>query len=122
MNTGAEAVETAIKVARKWGYEVKGVPDGPGRRSSWPTATSTAAPRRSSASPTTRTRATASARSRPASGIVPYGDVDGARGRRSTTTTVAVLLEPIQGEAGVIIPPDGYLRGVARVCTAHATC
>ena len=60
MNTGAEAVESAIKVARKWGYEVKGVPDGP--RSSSRPATSTAAPRPSSASPTTRTPTTTSGR------------------------------------------------------------
>ena len=80
MNTGAEAVETAIKVARKWGYEVKGVADGPGQHHRRRRTTSTAAPPRSSASPPTPTPATTSGRTRPGFRIVPYGDLAALRG------------------------------------------
>ena len=117
MNTGAEAVETALKMARKWGYEVKGVPAGRakiitmagnfhGRTitivsfSDDPVATEDFGP------PT------------PGFVTVPYGDA-AALEAAIDEDTVAVLLEPIQGEAGVIIPPDGYLRDVRRLCTEH---
>ena len=119
MNTGAEAVETAIKTARKWGYEVKGVrPDR--RRSSSATATSTAARRRSCPSPTTRSRVTASGRSRPGFVRVPFGDAAAlAAALEANEDVVAFLVEPVQGEAGVIVPPDGYLREARRLCTQH---
>lgn len=110
MNTGAEAVETAVKTARKWGYEVKGVPDGHAKivvaannfhgRTTTIVSFSTDHEARDHYGPYT-----------PGFEIVPYGDLT-AMERAVTAHTVAVLLEPIQGEAGVLVPPAGYLRGV----------
>jgi ornithine--oxo-acid transaminase len=115
MNTGAEAVETAIKVARKWGYRVKGVPAD---RASIVVATgnfhgrtttiisfSTDPDARADFGPYT-----------PGFRIARYGDLD-ALAAAVDETTVAVLIEPIQGEAGVVVPPAGYLAGVRRLCT-----
>ncbi|MEU9418285.1 ornithine--oxo-acid transaminase [Streptomyces sp. NPDC048272] len=110
MNTGAEAVETAVKTARKWGYEVKGVPDGHAKivvaadnfhgRTTTIVSFSTDHEARDHFGPYT-----------PGFEIVPYGDLT-ALSHAVTENTVAVLLEPIQGEAGVLVPPAGYLRGV----------
>ncbi|MFZ3472423.1 ornithine--oxo-acid transaminase [Streptomyces sp. 4.24] len=110
MNTGAEAVETAVKTARKWGYEVKGVPDGHAKivvaagnfhgRTTTIVSFSTDHEARDHFGPYT-----------PGFEIVPYGDLT-ALAAAVTSNTVAVLLEPIQGEAGVLVPPAGYLRGV----------
>jgi ornithine--oxo-acid transaminase len=117
MNTGAEAVETALKMARKWGYEVKGVaPDRAkivvmernfhGRTttivsfSSDPLATTNFGP------------------FTPGFVSVPFGDAD-ALAAAIDDDTVAVLLEPVQGEAGVIIPPEGYLAEVRRLCSEN---
>lgn len=110
MNTGAEAVETAVKTARKWGYEVKGVPDGHAKivvaadnfhgRTTTIVSFSTDHEARDHFGPYT-----------PGFEIVPYGDLT-ALSNAVTSNTVAVLLEPIQGEAGVLVPPAGYLRGV----------
>ncbi|MFI5620592.1 ornithine--oxo-acid transaminase [Streptomyces sp. NPDC051567] len=110
MNTGAEAVETAVKTARKWGYEVKGVPDGHAKivvaagnfhgRTTTVVSFSTDHEARDHFGPYT-----------PGFEIVPYGDLT-ALDAAVTQNTVAVLLEPIQGEAGVLVPPAGYLRGV----------
>ncbi|MFE3995428.1 ornithine--oxo-acid transaminase [Streptomyces goshikiensis] len=110
MNTGAEAVETAVKTARKWGYEVKGVPDGHAKivvaadnfhgRTTTIVSFSTDHEARDHFGPYT-----------PGFEIVPYGDLT-ALAHAVTENTVAVLLEPIQGEAGVLVPPPGYLRGV----------
>jgi ornithine--oxo-acid transaminase len=114
MNTGAEAVETAIKTARRWGYDVKGVaPDRAkivvadgnfhGRTvtivsfSSDPTA-------RDGFGPFT-----------PGFEVVPYGDIDALRAAIDGDT-VAFLVEPIQGEAGIIVPPEGYLREARALC------
>ncbi|HEX6968460.1 MAG TPA: ornithine--oxo-acid transaminase [Micromonosporaceae bacterium] len=115
MNTGAEAVETAIKVARKWGYRVKGVPDDRATivvaegnfhgRTTTIVSFSTDPDARDDFGPYT-----------PGFRIVPYGDL-AALTAAIDETTVAVLLEPIQGEQGVIVPPDGYLAGVRRICT-----
>ena len=114
MNSGAEAVETAIKVARKWGYEVKGVPAN--------SATIVVAENNFHGRTTTIISFSTDPDARdhygpytPGFRIVPYGDLD-ALAAAIDDTTVAVLLEPIQGEAGVIIPPDGYLPGVRRIC------
>ncbi|AOT60634.1 Ornithine aminotransferase [Streptomyces rubrolavendulae] len=113
MNTGAEAVETAVKTARKWGYRVKGVPDGAARivvaagnfhgRTTTIVSFSTDPEARDAYGPYT-----------PGFDVVPYGDL-AALEAALTDETVAVLLEPIQGEAGVLVPPPGYLAGVRRV-------
>jgi ornithine--oxo-acid transaminase len=115
MNTGAEAVETAIKVARKWGYKVKGVPDGQANiivaadnfhgRTTTIVSFSTDPDARADFGPYT-----------PGFTVVPYGDLEALRAA-ITDHTVAVLIEPIQGEAGVLVPPAGYLLGVREVCT-----
>jgi ornithine--oxo-acid transaminase len=115
MNTGAEAVETAIKVSRKWGYKVKGVPDGQASivvaadnfhgRTTTIISFSTDPDARADYGPYT-----------PGFRIVPYGDLAAMRAAIDETT-VAVLIEPIQGEAGVLVPPPGYLPGVRALCT-----
>ena len=115
MNTGAEAVETAIKVSRKWGYEVKGVPADRAKivvaagnfhgRTTTIVGFSDDADARGGFGPFT-----------PGFVRVPYGDLAVLEDALDSET-VAVLLEPIQGEAGVLIPPDGYLAGVREVCT-----
>ncbi|WP_202238931.1 ornithine--oxo-acid transaminase [Actinacidiphila reveromycinica] len=113
MNTGAEAVETAVKTARKWGYRVKGVPDGRARivvaegnfhgRTTTIVSFSTDAEARADFGPYT-----------PGFTVVPYGDL-AAMEAAVDDDTVAVLIEPIQGEAGVLVPPPGYLAGVRRL-------
>ncbi|MGI5339623.1 ornithine--oxo-acid transaminase [Streptomyces sp. CA-181903] len=115
MNTGAEAIETAIKTARKWGYRVKGVPDGRAKiivadnnfhgRTTTIVSFSTDPEARADYGPYT-----------PGFEIVPYGDL-AALEAAIDEDTVAVLLEPIQGEAGVLVPPPGYLPGVRRLTT-----
>ncbi|MFJ5533304.1 ornithine--oxo-acid transaminase [Streptomyces sp. NPDC093261] len=119
MNTGAEAVESAVKVARKWAYEVKGVPADQATivvaagnfhgRTTTIVSFSTDETARSGFGPFT-----------PGFRIVPYNDL-AALEEAVDETTAAVLIEPIQGEAGVIIPDDGYLTGV-RELTRRAGC
>jgi ornithine--oxo-acid transaminase len=115
MNTGAEGVETAIKTARKWGYLRKGVPADRANiiccaenfhgRTTTIISFSTDPVARKDYGPYT-----------PGFQIIPYGDADALR-RAINDETVAFLVEPIQGEAGIIVPPDGYLREVRKVCT-----
>ncbi|MGW0193200.1 ornithine--oxo-acid transaminase [Nonomuraea sp. NPDC003201] len=117
MNTGAEAVETAIKVARKWGYEVKGVePDQANiivmegnfhGRTTTIVSFSTDPEAHDNFGPYT-----------PGFRLVPYGSTEAIR-QAVDPNTVAVLVEPIQGEAGVLVPPDGYLSEIRELCTAQ---
>ncbi|WP_251075373.1 ornithine--oxo-acid transaminase [Streptomyces sp. ISL-12] len=119
MNTGAEAVESGIKVARKWAYDVKGVPDGEATivvaadnfhgRTTTIVSFSTDETARAGFGPFT-----------PGFRVVPYNDL-AALEAAVDGTTAAVLIEPIQGEAGVLIPDDGYLAGVREV-TRRAGC
>ncbi len=114
MNTGAEAVETAIKASRRWGYDVKGVAPDRARiivadgnfhgRTTTIVSFSTDADARRGFGPFT-----------PGFDVVPFGDLD-ALEAAITEDTVAFLVEPIQGEGGVIIPPEGYLAGAAAIC------
>ena len=114
MNTGAEAVETAIKTARKWGYTKKGVPEGKARiiccrdnfhgRTTTIISFSTDPQCREGFGPFT-----------PGFEVIKYGDFDALR-NTIDKETVAFLVEPIQGEAGIIIPPEGYLRQSRRLC------
>src|ERR687885_2340873 len=114
MNTGAEGVETAIKMSRKWGYDVKGVRDGQ--------ATIVVAGNNFHGRTTTIVGFSSDPETRAGFGpftpgfrVVPYGDA-AALEAAVDETTVAVLLEPIQGEAGVVVPPPGYLAEVRRIC------
>lgn len=114
MNSGAEAVETAIKAARKWGYRVKGIPHGQADvivcahnfhgRTLTIFSFSTVPQYRDGFAPFT-----------PGFRIVPFGDAE-AFEEAIGPNTCAFLVEPIQGEAGVIVPPAGYLTAVARIC------
>ncbi|MFC4584762.1 ornithine--oxo-acid transaminase [Sphaerisporangium corydalis] len=117
MNTGAEAVETAIKVARKWGYDVKGVTPGRANivvmednfhgRTTTIVSFSTDPDARDGFGPAT-----------PGFTIVKYGSAEAIR-EAIDADTVAVLIEPIQGEAGVLVPPAGYLAQVREICTEN---
>ncbi len=117
MNTGAEAVETAIKAARKWAYTVKMVPEGQAEilvfsgnfhgRTTTIVGFSTEEEYRFGFGPFT-----------PGFRILPYGDAEAAA-KAMHPNVAAILVEPIQGEAGIIIPPEGYLRTLRRLATDH---
>lgn len=117
MNSGAEAVETALKVARKWGYEVKGVPEGQAEIivASDNFHGRTVAIVGFSSDPQSRGGFGPFA---PGFKMVPFGDADALEAAIGPNT-VAFLVEPIQGEAGVIIPPAGYLKRARELCTKH---
>jgi ornithine--oxo-acid transaminase len=114
MNSGAEAIETAIKVARRWGYQRKSIPDDQAElivfennfhgRTTTTVGLSSEPAYKAGFGPFT-----------PGFLRVPYGDIDALRAA-VTPRTCAIMLEPIQCEAGVIIPPDGYLRAVSDLC------
>ncbi|MGE4421587.1 MAG: ornithine--oxo-acid transaminase [Pseudodesulfovibrio sp.] len=114
MNSGAEAVETAIKAVRKWGYQVKGVPEDKAEiivcRDNFHGRTITII-----SFSTDPVSTTGFGPFTPGFKVVDFGDAK-ALEEAITPNTVAFLVEPIQGEAGVIIPPDGYLRDVRRIC------
>src|SRR5271165_6336462 len=113
MNSGAEAVETAIKAARKWGHKVKGIPDGQAEiivcadnfhgRTVTLISFSTDEQYRDGFGPFT-----------PGFKVIPFGDADALRDA-ITPNTCAFLVEPIQGEAGIIIPPEGFLKQAAAI-------
>jgi ornithine--oxo-acid transaminase len=117
MNSGAEAVESCIKAVRKWGYQEKGIPDGEAEiivcadnfhgRTITIVGFSTEEQYRDGYAPFT-----------PGFQIIPFGDAR-ALEQAITPHTVAFLVEPIQGEAGIILPPEGYLCEVRRICTEH---
>jgi ornithine--oxo-acid transaminase len=115
MNSGAEAVETALKLTRKWGYEVKGVADGAAEIivASDNFHGRTLAIVGFSSDPHSRQNFGPFA---PGFRTVPFGDIDALQAA-ITPNTIAILLEPIQGEAGVIIPPPGYLQTVRALCS-----
>jgi len=114
MNSGAEAVETALKAARKWGYTVKGIPQDKAEivvcagnfhgRTLTVVSLSSNEQYREGFGPFT-----------PGFKIVPYGDIEALRAA-ITPNTCAFLVEPIQGEAGILIPPAGYLQAAAELC------
>jgi ornithine--oxo-acid transaminase len=117
MNSGAEAVETAVKAARKWGYKVKGIPEGQAEiiacsnnfhgRTITIVSFSTDAQYRDGFGPFT-----------PGFTIVPYGDTRAVIDA-ITPNTCAFLVEPIQGEAGIVVPPAGFLRETWEACRKH---
>lgn len=117
MNSGSEAVETALKAARKWGYHVKGVPDDQAEiiactgnfhgRTISIISMSPNEQYRDGFGPYT-----------PGFKLVPYGDADVLE-RAITDHTVGFLFEPVQGEGGVVVPPRGYLRRVRDICSRH---
>jgi ornithine--oxo-acid transaminase len=114
MNSGAEAVETAVKAARKWGYKLKGIPDGKAEiivcannfhgRTVTIVSFSTDEQYRDGFGPFT-----------PGFKVIPFGDADALR-EAITPNTCAFLVEPIQGEAGIIFPPAGFLKEAAAIC------
>ena len=117
MNTGAEAVETAVKAARKWGHKVKGIADGQAEiivctgnfagRTTTIVSFSTEEQYRDGFGPFT-----------PGFKHVPFGDAD-ALERAINANTAAFIVEPVQGEAGIIVPPRGYLARCAEICKRH---
>lgn len=117
MNTGAEAVETAIKAARRWGYRVKGIADGQAEilvarqnfhgRTTTIISASSEPDYRAGFGPFT-----------PGFAHFDFGDMDSLRAA-ATANTCAVLVEPIQGEAGIVLPPAGFFAALRAWCTAH---
>jgi ornithine--oxo-acid transaminase len=117
MNTGAEAVETAIKAVRRWGYRVKGIPDDKAEiivcennfhgRTTTVISFSSEEAYKAGFGPLT-----------PGFVMIPYGDVEALK-RAITPNTAGFMVEPIQGEGGVIVPPEGYLREAYDVCKSN---
>ena len=117
MNTGAEAVETAIKAVRRWGYRVKGIPDDQAEmivcennfhgRTTTVISFSSEESYKAGFGPLT-----------PGFVIIPYGDIEALK-QAITPNTAGFMVEPIQGEGGVIVPPEGYLREAYEICQAN---
>jgi ornithine--oxo-acid transaminase len=117
MNSGAEGVETAVKTARRWGYEVKGIPENQAEiivannnfhgRTTTVISFSTIAEYKKDFGPLT-----------PGFKAIPFGDAK-ALEEAITPNTCAFLVEPIQGEAGIIVPPEGWQKEIRRICTKH---
>jgi ornithine--oxo-acid transaminase len=117
MNSGAEAVETAIKAVRKWGYTIKGIPENQAEiivckdnfhgRTTTIVSFSSEEDYKKGFGPFT-----------PGFKIIPYGDAK-ALEAAITPNTCAFMVEPIQGEAGVVVPPDGYLKECRELCTKN---
>lgn len=117
MNTGAEAVETALKAARKWGYTVKGVPNGKAEiitcdgnfhgRTVTVISFSSEEQYRDGFGPFT-----------PGFVNIPFGDIEALR-TAINSSTVAFMVEPIQGEGGILVPPEGYLKAAQELCAEH---
>jgi ornithine--oxo-acid transaminase len=117
MNTGAEAVETAVKAARKWGYTVKGIPENQAEilvfdgnfhgRTTTIVSFSADEDYRSGFGPFT-----------PGFTILPYGDLEAVKAAMNPNVC-AVLIEPIQGEAGIVAPPEGFLKGLRELTSEH---
>lgn len=118
MNTGVEAVETALKLARKWGHDVKGIPESQARiifcegnfhgRTLGVISGSTDPDSRRGFGPYM-----------PGYDVIPYNRLDALEAALKDPHVAAFLVEPIQGEAGVMVPDPGYLKGVAEICKAH---
>ena len=118
MNTGAEAVETAIKLSRKWGYQKKGIKDGDAKiiaceknfhgRTTTIVSLSTDTVDRAEYGPYT-----------PGFVIIPYNDIAALEKALQDTNVVSFLVEPIQGEAGVYVPDEGYLKKADELCNKH---
>lgn len=117
MNTGAEAVETAIKAARRWGYEVKGIANNQAEiiacvgnfhgRTMTAVSLSSEAEYQRGFGPML-----------PGIKLIPYGDIDALKAA-ITPNTAAFLIEPIQGEAGIVVPPEGFLKAASELCKEH---
>jgi len=118
MNTGVEGGETAVKLCRKWGYQKKNIPTDKARiifargnfwgRTLSAISTSTDPVSRNEFGPYT-----------PGFDLIPYNDLDAAAVALKNPHVAGIMLEPIQGEAGVVVPDDGYLRGIRELCTKH---
>jgi ornithine--oxo-acid transaminase len=118
MNTGVEAAETAVKLARRWGYEVKGISKDKARivfvngnfwgRSIGAISASTDPSSRNNFGPFV-----------PGYDLVPYNDLDALESALKNPDVAGFMLEPIQGEAGVVVPDEGYLKGVRRLCDQY---
>ncbi|WP_096549887.1 ornithine--oxo-acid transaminase [Ureibacillus thermosphaericus] len=117
MNTGAEAVESAIKVARRWAYDVKGVEENKAEiigcngnfhgRTMIPVSLSSEKEYQRGFGPLI-----------PGIKLIPYGDIEALK-NAITPNTAAFIFEPIQGEAGIIVPPEGFLKEAAKLCKEH---